>query len=231
MSKINFEKRLLVGITGRWETDWQNKLEEIKKLKIKECSLFLERFDDFQRKKIYKSLLDSCVKKLPLVHIKNAMEKEELEFLEKNFKPECYTIHETGFNFLQKWKGFYKKMFLEMDISNYIPENVDIKKIGGFCVDLSHFKTALTGLLKEFEYTEKRKSIKKYFICNHLNGYSFEDNRHKHTIDGLKDFDYLKTLPKFVFGKYIALEMENSVKEQLKFKKYLIGILSERFYS
>jgi len=42
-----------------------------------------------------------------------------------------------------------------------------------------------------------------------------------HAITTLKDFDYLTTLPKYVFGKYIALEVENSIKEQIKFKEYL----------
>ena len=49
-----------------------------------------------------------------------------------------------------------------------------------------------------------------------------------HNVRTLKDFEYLKTLPKFIFGKYIALEMFNSIKEQLEFKKYLTPILKEK---
>jgi len=41
----------------------------------------------------------------------------------------------------------------------------------------------------------------------------------------LKDFDYLTTLPKFVFGKIIAIETYNSIKKQLEFKKHLETIL------
>ena len=45
----------------------------------------------------------------------------------------------------------------------------------------------------------------------------------------LSNFDYLKTMPKFLFGKIIALETFNSIKEQLIFKEYLIGLLSDKF--
>jgi len=41
----------------------------------------------------------------------------------------------------------------------------------------------------------------------------------------LKNFDYLKTLPKFVFGECITLEMFNPIKEQLEFKKYIAQLL------
>lgn len=100
-----------------------------------------------------------------------------------------------------------------------------VEKIGGFCVDLSHFKVALTNFTKEFDYTYFRKD-KVNFACNHLNGYCEEGNIGLHKVKSIKDFDYLKTLPKFVFGKVIALELENSISQQLKFKKYLVKLLN-----
>ena len=48
-----------------------------------------------------------------------------------------------------------------------------------------------------------------------------------HTVERLKDFDYLRTLPKFVFGDIISLETENRIKEQLEFKRYLTKMLKE----
>ena len=53
-----------------------------------------------------------------------------------------------------------------------------------------------------------------------------EDNDDLHTVRNLKDFDYLKSLPKFLFGNIIALEVENSISEQLEFKKYLSEFLN-----
>ena len=229
--KNNFEKSILVSITGSTQKEWQDKLEEIKTLKIKETALFLEMYEAEERKKIYQALLDSPIKSIPLVHIRHDMTKGELEFLQKNFKTKYFTCHEENFanHDVKHWKGFYKNIYLEMNFDNVVSKEVAVEKIGGFCVDLSHFKVGLEKLSKDFEYVFKRKAIHKYFKCNHLNGWNPKINKDMHTVYELKNFDYLKTLPKFIFGKIIALETFNSIKEQLEFKNYLAELLKNKF--
>ncbi|KKP32892.1 MAG: hypothetical protein A2312_03180 [Candidatus Staskawiczbacteria bacterium RIFOXYB2_FULL_32_9] len=229
--KIDFNKRILVSITGKEEKDWQNKLNEINKLKIKEVALFLELYNKEEKQKIYHALLNSCIKSIPLVHLRHDMDKEELIFLKKNFKTKYFTIHEINFqhNDILKWKGFYKNITLEMNYDNFVSGKVKVKNIDGFCIDLAHFKAGMERLNKDFNFVYNRKKIIKYFDCNHLNGYNPDTQKDMHTIYSLKDFDYLKTLPNFVFGKIIALETFNSIKEQLKFKEYLIKLLNNKF--
>lgn len=222
---------ILVSITGHEEKDWQSKLKEIKDFNIQEIALFLEIFEKDQREKIYKALLNSNIKSIPLVHIRHDMAKEELEFLQKNYKTKYFTIHEENFTHhdVENWKGFYKNIYLEMNFDNVVSKKVKVEKIGGFCIDLAHFKVGLEKLSKDFGYVFERKELHKYFRCNHLNGWNPEINRDMHTVYELKNFDYLRDLPKFVFGKVIALEMFNSIKEQLEFKKYLDKLLAEKF--
>lgn len=237
MTKVNFNKRILVSITGRTEKEWQDKLNEINNLKgldgkkITEIVLFLEIFGKEQREKIYQALLQSPIKSIPLVHIRHDMDKSELQFLKKNFKTKYFTIHEINFqhNDILKWKGFYKQLCLEMNYDNFVSGKVKVKNIDGFCVDLAHFKAGMERLNKDFGYVYNRKDIIKYFDCNHLNGYNPDTQKDMHTIYNLKDFDYLRNLPNFVFGKIIALETFNSIKEQLKFKKYLTKLLNNKF--
>jgi len=227
MPKINFENRILLSITGGKE-DWREKLEKLNELKIKRAALFLEGFDQAERKKIYRALLGSTLKEIPLCHVRNDMEVEEFVFLENKFKTKYFTIHESGFGFLDKWPGFKKKLYLEMNVDDYIAPKVRVEDIGGFCVDLSHLKMALTSWTKDFDYTYLRKNKVK-FDCNHLNGYDHKKNYDMHTVKRLKDFDYLKTLPKFIFSKVIALETYNPIDEQIKFKNYLKKLLRNYF--
>ena len=49
--------------------------------------------------------------------------------------------------------------------------------------------------------------------------------RDLHFVNNLKEFDYLKELPRKIFSKVIALELENSIKEQLKFKDYIVKLM------
>lgn len=220
---------ILVSIAGRNEQDWQEKLKEIEYLKITEVALFLELYEKAERKKIYEALLNSGVKNIPLVHIRHDMTKDELKFLQKNYRATYFTCHEENFvhGDISRWKGFYKNIYLEMNFDKAVSKEVKVEKIGGFCIDLAHFKCGLENLSKDFEYVFNRKD-KKYFICNHVNGYNPEINCDMHTIYEFKNFDYLKTLPAFVFGECIALETFNSIKEQLKFKKYVTTLLSEK---
>ncbi len=231
---------ILISITGRTPQEWRDKLAEIQSRDITEVALFLEFYNPAEKQEIYDALLKSDVKSIPLVHLRHDMQKEELEFLQQNFGTKYFTCHEENFVWdnLPQWKGFYKNIYLEMNFDNFVSKKVQVEKIGGFCIDLAHFKVGLEKLSKDFEYVYKAtlrhgsgqtKSLKELFVCNHLNGWDPEKNIDMHTIKDLANFDYLKTLPEFVFGKYIALETFNSIQEQLEFKKYLNNLLIEKF--
>jgi hypothetical protein len=228
LRRKKLEKRILVGITGYTDRDWKDKINEIEKLKIRRVALFLERFTKRQREEIYVTLLNSKIREIPLVHIRNDMDREELKFLAKNYKKPCFTIHEDSFQYLDKWQGFRRKLYLEMNYDNHVSLKTRVKKIGGFCVDLAHFKAAEEKWTRDFEYTLKRRKWKKVFRCNHLSGYSFFKNSDLHAVEKESDFDYLKTLPKFVFGKIIAIEVDNPIREQLEYKEYIMEILSSK---
>jgi hypothetical protein len=215
-------------LTAKKGKGWEKKLEDIKRYKIKKFVLFIEEIKKKEREKLYRKLLNNGFE-IPFVHIRSDSDKQELEFLAKNFQSRDFNIHERDFNHLDRWNGFLKQLCLELNYDNYIPKSMNINKIGGFCIDLSHFKAAEERKSKEFLYVLKRKNNNKKFLCNHLNGYSYKKRSDMHLISSTKDFDYLLSLPKFVFGKIIAMEMYNSIQEQLKFKKYLVKLLEKKF--
>jgi len=221
---------ILVSITGNKPHHWQEKLAEIKRRNIKEAALFLELYGKQEKQEIYEALLKSCVKSIPLVHIRHDMAVSELQFLQKYFKTKYFTCHEENFadNNLSHWKGFYNNIYLEMNFDNFVSKKVAVEKIGGFCVDLAHFKCGLENITRDFEYVLDHR-YKKYFACNHLNGYNPEKNVDMHTIHSYDDFDYLKLLPNFVLANCIALETFNPIREQVEFKKYLTELLSKKF--
>jgi hypothetical protein len=228
MSKIDFSKRIFPSLTGFVNFDWQKQLEEINALELTEVAVFLSAFNKKERNHLYKFLLKSSIKKVPLVHLRDDSDSTDIEFFVKNFQTECFNIHERFFEILDQWKGYWDKIYLEMNYDNVIMKDVDVKKIAGFCVDFSHLKTAIVRGSKEANYILSRKG-QINIACSHLNGFDPIKNNDKHTITGLEDFDYLTTLPKYVFGNIIVLEVYNSIKEQLEFKEYLIKLLNKYF--
>lgn len=215
---------ILLSITGENNLDWQLKLEEINELKIAKAAVFLSRFDKKERDNFYRFLLKSTIKEVPFVHLREDVTGEEVAFFINHFKTQYFNIHEDHFAILDQWQGYWDKIYLEMNYDSQIHKDVKVRKIGGFCVDLAHFKAALARGSEEAYYTFLRRNKIK-FACNHLNGYSPEQQEDVHLIKDLKDFDYLLSLPKYVFGQVIALEVDNSIHEQMRFREYLIKLL------
>jgi len=145
-----------------------------------------------------------------------------------NFKTQRFNIHPSAFKYLNKWKGYHKYLFAELSYFNVLPKGFDVRKVGGFCVDLAHFKCAEERWSNEFDYIISNKEHHKYFQCNHVSGYSPWRKRDIHVIKKITSFDYLKSLPKFLFGENIALEVDNPIVNQLRYRDYVIDLLSKR---
>ena len=226
--KRDWEKTIHPSLTGCAKRDWQSQIKELKRFKIDEIALILESFSKTERPLIYEALEGSPVKRIPLVHLKNDMDRQEIAYLRARFQSRYFTIHEDSFKVIEKWRGHYRYLFLELNFDNHIAESVALDKIGGLCVDLSHFKAAEERWSEEFEYTIQKRKNKSIFACNHLSGYSPASRRDEHNPKTKADFAYLKTLPDFLFGEAIAIEINNPIKEQLKFKKEIVKLLSGR---
>lgn len=218
--------KIYPSITGFENIEWQKKLEEINQLKLKEVCVFISAFDKKERNHLYKFLKESTIEKVPFVHLRHDTDKTDMEFFVKNFKTQYFNIHEAHFELLDNWKGYWDRLYLEPDFNDQIDKNVKVRQIGGFCIDLSHFKSAIARGSEEVAYVFKRRG-KINFACNHCNGFDPVNMTDKHIVTDLKDFDYLITLPKYVFGNIIALEVNNPIKDQLKFKEYLDKMLGE----
>jgi hypothetical protein len=227
MVDVYFNQRIFVSVTGEGD-GWRQKIEDINKLKIASAAVFIERFEKEQRKELYDALLYSCIKEVPLVHMRHDAAADEMEFFIKNFGTKLFNIHEDTFNFIDQWRGYWDKLYLEMNYDSNIAANVDISKIGGFCVDLAHLKAAIARGADEAFYIISH--LKKTNVSsNHLSGYSFDKNEDVHFASDLKDFDYLAVLPKAAFGQIIAMEVDNDIADQLKFKDRAAKILNNYF--
>ena len=227
---MNLSNKIFVGITctssRRKKDHWKAQLKEINKLGITEVALFPTTLGVRQRKEMYQELEKSCIKKIKLVHMRGEdFTAEEMEYFYKRWKTRLFNCHEKYFDQLyQKFPKFRKNIVLELNYDNKIENKLPPGKMGGFCIDLSHIKCAKEKHKLEWDYMMGHLKDTK-FMANHLNGYSKRKKRDLHFVNNLKEFDYLKELPRKIFSKVIALELENSIKEQLKFKDYIVKLM------
>lgn len=224
---MNYQDKIFLSITTDPKHSWRYKINEADRLGIDKLSIFLTFIKINQRQKFYTLLEKSNIKYIPHVHIRDDFAKWELELLFNKYGTRYFNFHEHSFDDLYKWPGFEKNIYLEYNYNDKVPKLVDLKKIAGLCIDLSHFWAAKNRGSRE--YLKIVREAKEFKIgCNHLNGYSNRFKRDLHYISSLSNFDYLKKIPKKYFGQVISLEINNSLKQQLIFKKYIVKLLNNK---
>ncbi|PIS15077.1 hypothetical protein COT63_01865 [Candidatus Shapirobacteria bacterium CG09_land_8_20_14_0_10_38_17] len=224
-------KKILVTITTT-DSSWRQKIEEIDKLNIKEAALFLTGLNFEERKECYSKLKKTGLKKIPFVHLRSDMTLKEIEFLIKNYQTKAFNIHsEKEFPLKYNLSSYSKQIYLEN--SGFPLTEEEIKKWVGVCLDLSHLEDDRN--LNSSRYKKYLKLLEKYPIgANHISAVRKKVFNHPqfglvksaHFLKTLNELDYLKNFPKDFFAPLIAIELENSLKEQLKIKEYLETFIS-----
>ena len=216
--------KIIVSITGKNAKECIAKIDEADNLRLPELALFLERLEVGDREQVYARLERSGIKGIPLVHLRSDMDGSELRMLAAKYRVKYFTIHEDHFNIIENWRGFQKKLFLEMSTDDYVAPNVKVETIGGFCVDLAHYKKQSILVNKDYRYIYERRDKPRLFACNHLSGYSHKLKSDLHLVVSEADFDYLAELPSFVFGNLLAMEIDNPLRDQIRYRDYALAI-------
>jgi len=217
-------KKVYVSLTGYDFKTFESKFKELKKFGINEVCLFLSALPHEHHKYVFQKLLSSDIKYIPLVHIKNETTKEEVEFLKKNFKTKYFNIHNHNLEHIEKYQPYLKDIVLETH-PDVVFNEIGLSKIGGFCIDVAHFWRAKEIQSKDYFQILKFKDQKKLFKANHLSGYKMNWGD-LHDIKNEKDFEYLKDVPKFIFGNILAIELMDTINTQLKVKTTVERILN-----
>ncbi len=223
------KEQFLPAITTTHGSNWREKIKEIDELGLKEVAIFPTCLQKKQRQEMYSLLENSSVKEIPFCHIRTDMDFGELDWLIKNYKTKVFNLHsEKEYKYFFDYSKYKEIIYLE---NNSVFSEEELKKWAGICLDFSH--------LEDFRLTEKDRFvsltevIKKYPIgCNHISAISsephIENNGHRvfseHFFKDFLNFDYLKNYPKEFFSNYCAIEVENSLKEQLKAIDYIYEI-------
>lgn len=215
-------------------SSWQDKIKEASNLGIKKVAVFLTCLDEFQRKDFYHLLEKSAIKEAPLVHIRSDMAVGELDCLRNKFKTKVFNTHTNRQHpFSHNLESYYRGLFIE---NTWPWDEQEVKQFAGLCLDFSHLYDAK--LLRKADYENNLKIIAQYPIgCNHISAMDEETNFYdgpegkqpyysRHFFTGLSQFDYLKQYPKEWFSNFCAIEVENSLSEQLQAIDYIVSLLN-----
>ena len=235
--KIKKEQFLpaITTLSAKFKTSgnsWQDKIKEIDELGLKKIAIFPTCLSKEQRQEMYGLLEKTELKEIPFVHLRSDMSSEELEYLIERFKTQAFNIHTE-----KQWPLDYNlskhKSIIFVENAGFPLQGREIEKFGGVCLDFSHLEN--DRLLYPKRFSEQMDLLLQYKIgCNHIAAIGAtrqltEDGAYvafdKHIFNALSELDYLKNYPKAFFSNYIAMELENSLEEQLKAIDYIIKLI------
>ncbi len=232
-------EQFLPTITTIEKSRWRQKIKEINKLKLKKVAVFPTCLSRPERKELYQLLKKSSVREIPFVHLRSDVSPEEIEYLIKNYNTKVFNIHtQVEYPLLYDLSRYSNMIYIE---NTHLPfQDVELRKFAGICLDFSHLENER--LLYPETYRTKLKFLKSYSIgCNHIsaicpkpffakqsvNGNTLREMHYdSHYLHNLSELDYLKNYPQEYFSPFCALELENSLEEQLKAKDYILKLFS-----
>ncbi|HPS28525.1 MAG TPA: hypothetical protein PLX10_01680 [Candidatus Paceibacterota bacterium] len=224
--------KILISITTTAGSDWRSKPKEADDLGIQELAIFVTCLDLSERQELYDSLLAHHVTSIPFAHVKGDMPLQELEFLRNTFGTKVFNIHDPAQYIAPYYYGTFSST---IGIENTVLplQEETLKKFGGICLDISHMEN--DRLNSPMRYEHNLLLLEHYpILVNHISAIRpesriDEDSEEKrndyHFLKNLNEVDYVKNWKKFL-APYVALELENSLTEQIKIKAYLENLLT-----
>ena len=207
------------------------KINEAEKLNIKKLCVFFSPLNIEERKKLYKELEKSTIEEIPFAHIRGDFTKDEMYFLKKRFKTKLFNFHsENQYPIKYDFSEFKNQIYIENTTTQF--SDYEIKKYAGLCLDVSHLEN--DRLTKNDRYIYFSDLISKMnCACGHASaiketstyyGEVKNERYDKHVYSDLKDFDYLLKY-KDILPETIAIEVENTLEEQIEAIKYINNLL------
>jgi len=218
------DMKILPTITTITPGKWRDKVAEVKRLKLKEIAVFPTCLDEKERKEFHSLLKQTGVESVPFVHLRNDMILQEIEYLIKTYGTRFFNIHTVReFASLQDYGRYKKSVYIENTHDSF--DEKEIEEFGGTCLDLSHLEN--DRLLRPEIYEINIKILKKHLPrCSHVA--AINQGHHTHVLTNLSELDYLKRYSLEFFGEIAAIELENTIEEQLEAKEYISTLINKK---
>lgn len=225
--------KILLAITTTRDSSWCEKIKEAKKLGITEVAFFLTCLNAPLRQEFYRLAKAAGIKKAPFVHLRSDMSPTEIDYLIKEFGTKIFNIHSQKDHKLTFDLTKYRaKIYME---NNLDPIADEAREWAGVCLDVSHYEDKRLRKIKDLRQ-DVTKALRRYKVgVWHLNAIVAKPFNDKNGIHGydchhftdLKELDYCRQYQKYLPQYYIALELENSLVEQLQAKAYITKLFKK----
>lgn len=201
------------------------RLNELRRLRLKEISLFITTVDSREREYIRRQLEKTAVTSIPHVHLRSDMSEAEARYYYENYHTRYFTIHHKFRKNFIKWSSELRNC-IGLENNEDMTSFADMDKFGGLVIDLSHYimhKAHQPKLATLFEKAIHNFSV----LVNHASGIFNNTKYSTHWIFNKNNYNYLCDVPKKCFARVISLEVGNSFAAQSRYIDYINKVISK----
>jgi hypothetical protein len=198
---------------------------------VRTIALFPTAIEPAERTRLYQELESIPNLLIPHVHARTDFTEAEMDYLVERFKTEVFNIHPRANRhaFGPVPAQYSARLFVEN--VEEAPEDEELAELGGICPDFSHLETAR--LHGKDEYVERvLRQLAAFRIgCCHVSAIRVGDPNpwnggwDHHSYVDLSNLDYLARYSRYLPDRWVSLELENSLDEQLAAIPYVERVL------
>jgi hypothetical protein len=225
---------------ARCSSGWRDKIHEIEALGLRSVGLFLTGVREAERRELYRELELAHVRHLfaiPFVHAVSDMSEDEYRYLMDRFGTELFNLHPIRQYPLQH--KLSAEIRQKITIENaFIDQSIDLMDLSGFrgiCMDIAHAEDLRRK--NELEFAKLERLIQRVpVLVNHVSlsgdaalveSYG-ELTYHSHIGAEGGTLSYLNRYSPEFFGSIIAIELADSLSEQVKLIPVIEKTLAEK---
>ena len=223
---------ILPGLTSTQKDRIPAFLSDLRAADVRQIALFPTVLTQAERQELYRELADIPRLWIPHVHLRTDCDEAEMRFLERQFGTELFNIHPRksihAFGPLPESRA--ERIFVEN--TQDAPEDSELALCGGVCIDYSHLESARRLGWSDYVTTVEGQLRRFPIGCCHIAAIregepnSWNGGPDHHKFRQLSDFDYLSKYSWALPARWLSLELENTLPEQLEAADYARRLLS-----
>jgi len=236
---------ILPSITthARTVSTWRDKLLEVQQLKLSSVALFLTGVRADERAELYRELHQAQANHrftIPFVHAVSEMRDDEYRLLVDTYGTQTFNLHPSRQFPLQHElsPAIRQRITIENAFIDRALEPYDLEGFNGLCIDVAHAEDLRRTHPAEFE--KFAELVNKFPVhANHISIVS--DSRmldsegnmtfHTHVLAEGGDTSYLAGYSLNFFGPLVAIELADTIADQLQLVPAIRAILEAKMYS
>lgn len=223
---------ILPGLTSTQKDRIPAFIRDLEAGTVRQIALFPTVLDRAERFELYRDLSRVRGLRIPHVHLRSDCDETEMALLITDFATECFNIHpQASSHPFGPVPQRYRTMVYVENVPE-VPDDAELEALAGICPDYSHLEAARRLGWTAYVRIVERQLQRFPMGCCHVSAIRdgepnpWTGGEDHHSFTSLADLDYMERYADVLPARWVSLELENPLPDQLEAARYLEAIVA-----